>query len=396
MEIVSTGGTSRELAARRASRCARSRTSPAFPRSWTGASRRCTRGCMRACSRAATTTQHLRAAAEQGIEPVDLVCVNLYPFEQTLARGDATDEEIIENIDIGGPTMIRAAAKNSAFAAVVVDPSDYQRGARASCATPIAALVARDAHRARGQGVRVHRPLRRVRSRRGSRRARATASPRAGTTPTRRSATCATARTPTSRPRSTRAPARRRICSPASSSCTARSCRSTTCSTSARRASWSRSSPSRPARSSSTTTRAAARSRERPGGLRTRLRVRPAERLRRRDRRQPARRLARSQRSSASSSSRCCSRPATTPPRWTLLQVKKNVRLLELSDWPEPSNEVEAKPVIGGQLVQTRDVDLRDTRADARDERARSRARRVAGRCCSRGRSAATCAPTRS
>jgi phosphoribosylaminoimidazolecarboxamide formyltransferase/IMP cyclohydrolase len=51
--------------------------------------------------------------------------VNLYPFEQTLARGDATEEEIVENIDIGGPTMIRAAAKNSAYAAVVVDPTDY-------------------------------------------------------------------------------------------------------------------------------------------------------------------------------------------------------------------------------------------------------------------------------
>jgi phosphoribosylaminoimidazolecarboxamide formyltransferase / IMP cyclohydrolase len=68
---------------------------------------------------------HLRAAAEHSIEPVDLVCVNLYPFEQTLARGDASEAEIVENIDIGGPTMIRAAAKNSAFAAVVVDPEDY-------------------------------------------------------------------------------------------------------------------------------------------------------------------------------------------------------------------------------------------------------------------------------
>jgi phosphoribosylaminoimidazolecarboxamide formyltransferase/IMP cyclohydrolase len=70
---------------------------------------------------------HLRAAEEQEIEQVDLVCVNLYPFEQTVARGDADDQEIIENIDIGGPTMIRAAAKNSAFAAVVVDPEDYAR-----------------------------------------------------------------------------------------------------------------------------------------------------------------------------------------------------------------------------------------------------------------------------
>jgi phosphoribosylaminoimidazolecarboxamide formyltransferase / IMP cyclohydrolase len=68
---------------------------------------------------------HLRAAQEQGIEQVDLVCVNLYPFEQTIARGDASEEEAIENIDIGGPTMIRAAAKNQAFAAVLVDPEDY-------------------------------------------------------------------------------------------------------------------------------------------------------------------------------------------------------------------------------------------------------------------------------
>jgi phosphoribosylaminoimidazolecarboxamide formyltransferase/IMP cyclohydrolase len=68
---------------------------------------------------------HLRAAEEHGIEQVDLVCVNLYPFEQTVARGDATAQEIVENIDIGGPTMIRAAAKNQAFAAVVVDPGDY-------------------------------------------------------------------------------------------------------------------------------------------------------------------------------------------------------------------------------------------------------------------------------
>jgi phosphoribosylaminoimidazolecarboxamide formyltransferase / IMP cyclohydrolase len=69
---------------------------------------------------------HLDAAREQQIEQVDLVCVNLYPFEQTLARGDASEQEIVENIDIGGPTMIRAAAKNSAFAAVVVDPEDYE------------------------------------------------------------------------------------------------------------------------------------------------------------------------------------------------------------------------------------------------------------------------------
>jgi phosphoribosylaminoimidazolecarboxamide formyltransferase/IMP cyclohydrolase len=69
---------------------------------------------------------HLAAAAEHEIEQVDLVCVNLYPFEQTVARGDASEAEIVENIDIGGPTMIRATAKNAAFAAVLVDPVDYE------------------------------------------------------------------------------------------------------------------------------------------------------------------------------------------------------------------------------------------------------------------------------
>jgi phosphoribosylaminoimidazolecarboxamide formyltransferase/IMP cyclohydrolase len=68
---------------------------------------------------------HLQATSEHSIEPVDLVCVNLYPFEQTLARGDASDAEIVENIDNGDPQMNRAAAKNRAFAAVVVDPDDY-------------------------------------------------------------------------------------------------------------------------------------------------------------------------------------------------------------------------------------------------------------------------------
>src|SRR3712207_2512385 len=69
--------------------------------------------------------EHLRAAAEQGVEFVDLVCVNLYPFERTSARRGVSDEEVIENIDIGGPTMIRAAAKNFPFAAVVATPESY-------------------------------------------------------------------------------------------------------------------------------------------------------------------------------------------------------------------------------------------------------------------------------
>jgi phosphoribosylaminoimidazolecarboxamide formyltransferase/IMP cyclohydrolase len=68
---------------------------------------------------------HVAAAEEHGVEWIDLVCVNLYPFERTAAQREASTEDIIENIDIGGPTMIRAAAKNHAFTAVVVRPESY-------------------------------------------------------------------------------------------------------------------------------------------------------------------------------------------------------------------------------------------------------------------------------
>jgi phosphoribosylaminoimidazolecarboxamide formyltransferase/IMP cyclohydrolase len=62
---------------------------------------------------------------EHGIEPIDLLAVNLYPFEETISRADATLADAIENIDIGGPAMIRAASKNHDGVAVVVDPDDY-------------------------------------------------------------------------------------------------------------------------------------------------------------------------------------------------------------------------------------------------------------------------------
>ena len=63
---------------------------------------------------------------EHGIEPIDLLVVNLYPFEQTIAREDASLEDAIENIDIGGPAMIRAASKNHDGVAVIVEPDDYE------------------------------------------------------------------------------------------------------------------------------------------------------------------------------------------------------------------------------------------------------------------------------
>src|SRR5512141_2972599 len=69
--------------------------------------------------------EHMRAIAEHGIPPIDLVCVNLYEFEKIAAKKDAPLDELIENIDIGGPTMIRAAAKNWQDVAVVTAAADY-------------------------------------------------------------------------------------------------------------------------------------------------------------------------------------------------------------------------------------------------------------------------------
>ncbi len=71
--------------------------------------------------------EHVRTMSEHDLGAVDLVCVNLYPFEQTIARDGTTFDEAIEQIDIGGPTMIRSAAKNMKHVTVVIDPDDYGR-----------------------------------------------------------------------------------------------------------------------------------------------------------------------------------------------------------------------------------------------------------------------------
>ncbi len=68
---------------------------------------------------------HMAALTEHGINPIDVLVVNLYPFEQTVARPDCRFDDAIENIDIGGPAMLRAAAKNHGSVTVVVDPTDY-------------------------------------------------------------------------------------------------------------------------------------------------------------------------------------------------------------------------------------------------------------------------------
>ncbi|WP_309866054.1 bifunctional phosphoribosylaminoimidazolecarboxamide formyltransferase/IMP cyclohydrolase [Desmospora profundinema] len=69
--------------------------------------------------------EHRRQLEERKIEPIDLVVVNLYPFQQTITKPDVSFEDAIENIDIGGPSMVRAAAKNHRFTTVLVDPADY-------------------------------------------------------------------------------------------------------------------------------------------------------------------------------------------------------------------------------------------------------------------------------
>ncbi len=69
--------------------------------------------------------EHLLAVKEQGIVPIDLVAVNLYPFQMTISQVDVSFDDAVENIDIGGPSMLRSAAKNHEFVLPIVDPTDY-------------------------------------------------------------------------------------------------------------------------------------------------------------------------------------------------------------------------------------------------------------------------------
>lgn len=68
---------------------------------------------------------HMQQMQQHGIRPIDLVVINLYPFVETVAKPAVTVAEAVENIDIGGPAMIRSSAKNHAFVTVIVDPADY-------------------------------------------------------------------------------------------------------------------------------------------------------------------------------------------------------------------------------------------------------------------------------
>jgi phosphoribosylaminoimidazolecarboxamide formyltransferase/IMP cyclohydrolase len=124
VEIISTGGTARELES------AGLEVRPiddytGFPEILDGRVKTLNPKIYAGLLAVRSNPEHVATLQQLDIEPIDLVVVNLYPFERTAARRGVSDEEVIENIDIGGPTLIRAAAKNHQFAAVVVTPESY-------------------------------------------------------------------------------------------------------------------------------------------------------------------------------------------------------------------------------------------------------------------------------
>jgi len=103
---------------------------------------------------------HMQALTQHAIDPIDILVVNLYPFEQTVARADCSFDDAIENIDIGGPAMLRASAKNHESVAAIVDPADYSRvlqeieqAGAVSSATRLALAKKVFAHTARYDGM---------------------------------------------------------------------------------------------------------------------------------------------------------------------------------------------------------------------------------------------------
>jgi phosphoribosylaminoimidazolecarboxamide formyltransferase / IMP cyclohydrolase len=124
IEIVSTGGTARELAE------AGIETRPVedytgFPEILDGRVKTLNPRIYAGLLAVRSDDDHVETLNEHSVDPIDLVCVNLYPFERVSGQRGVEEDEVIENIDIGGPTLIRAAAKNHAFSAVVVTPESY-------------------------------------------------------------------------------------------------------------------------------------------------------------------------------------------------------------------------------------------------------------------------------
>jgi phosphoribosylaminoimidazolecarboxamide formyltransferase / IMP cyclohydrolase len=124
VELVSTGGTARELAEHGIE------TRPVeeytgFPEILDGRVKTLNPRIYAGLLAVRSERDHVDTLNEHSVDPIDLVCVNLYPFERVSGRRGVEEDEVIENIDIGGPALIRAAAKNHAFSAVVVTPESY-------------------------------------------------------------------------------------------------------------------------------------------------------------------------------------------------------------------------------------------------------------------------------
>jgi phosphoribosylaminoimidazolecarboxamide formyltransferase/IMP cyclohydrolase len=124
VQIVSTGGTARDLGGEGVeTRSVEDYTG--FPEMLDGRVKTLNPRIYAGLLAVRSNPEHVGTLNDHDIEPIDLVCVNLYPFERVSSQRGVPEEEVIENIDIGGPTLIRAAAKNHAFAAVVVSPESY-------------------------------------------------------------------------------------------------------------------------------------------------------------------------------------------------------------------------------------------------------------------------------
>jgi phosphoribosylaminoimidazolecarboxamide formyltransferase/IMP cyclohydrolase len=124
VELVSTGGTARELGMEGVeTRAVEDYTG--FPEILDGRVKTLNPRIYAGLLAVRSKSEHVDTLNQHAIEPIDLVCVNLYPFERVSSVRGVSQEEVLENIDVGGPTLIRAAAKNHAFVAVVTSPESY-------------------------------------------------------------------------------------------------------------------------------------------------------------------------------------------------------------------------------------------------------------------------------
>ena len=245
IEIVSTGGTA-QTAARVGNPRARRVRSDRLARNARRAREDAASESARRNSLPARQAEDRKQAAEHSIVPIDLVVVNLYPFRRPRPSPASRPEELIENIDIGGPAMVRSAAKNFQSVGVVTDPADY--AAIAAELREKQRAESRNAPRARAQGLCPNRALRRrnrdraraaARQRRGSLSARSKNCPSESTSRSNAASRCVTAKIRTRPPRFTFPRGARSRVLPARSSFRARSFPTIISSISTRRGRWS-------------------------------------------------------------------------------------------------------------------------------------------------------------